>query len=570
MRGLLDESPDGLPVKRANWLKRIAKFTALAGLIVGGSYVSYNCAQTSELEAKYQQVLDKEVIPVAPKTFNTDKSSLYKIMHDPDFANASLAKFSGAITYETESYDNGPNPRDDIRPWVKFFKFHDYLEKTFPVLYKTVKVEKPNKINLLYTWEGSNPDLKPLFLTAHQDVVPVDPLSTGEWSYGPYSGHYDGEFVYGRGTVDCKNLLTGILEGVEQLIKDGFKPERTVIIGFGHDEESTSHGAAAINETLTERYGPDSFYALVDEGSAIMEIDGKYFAQPATGEKGRVDYSFSFTTPGGHSSVPPDHTTIGIAAKLISAFEGDQFEPKLTPDNPFFYFIQEIAKQTEVIPTEYRDAILRAGFDDKANKKALEFIVKDPTFKYLVQTSQAIDIIHGGVKTNALPEFVQFTLNSRVSVDSNVGETHEHILKHVKEIASEFELGLYFNDELLVEPTPKGYIKVTSDSMEPLPVSPAEGPVWDLFAGTIKHVFEDAIFEKGEKIYIAPAIMSGNTDTKRYIELTRNIYRFMAARIGAISGGGVHSINEHIGFKQHLETIAFYYEFIQNADAARD
>lgn len=567
MRGLLSEDPEAIVTKRPNWLKNIAKYVAVGSLLACTYYVNNTYKQQTHIDAKYRSVLERKVSPVIPKSFNTEENSLFKILNDPEFANASLARFSGAITYETESYDNGPDPREDIEPWVKFFKFHDYLERTFPLLYETVKVEKPNKISLLYTWEGSNPDLQPLLLTAHQDVVPVNPDTVGEWSYGPYSGYYDGEFVYGRGTVDCKNLIVGILEATEQLIKDGFKPQRTIVIGFGHDEESTSWGAAAINETLTARYGPDSFYALVDEGGSVSQIDGKYFAQPATGEKGKVDFTISFTTPGGHSSVPPDHTTIGIAAKLISALESDPFPAKLTTNNPFLEFIQEVAKQTESFPKEITEDILRAGFDEASNKRALEYITKSPEFKYLVQTSQAVDIIHGGVKTNALPEFVQLSMNSRVSVDSNVAETYEHVLKHIKDIASEFELGVTFNGEQLIGSTPKGYIIVNSDSMEPLPVSPSSGPAWDTFAGTIKHVFEDAVFENGEKIYVAPAVMPANTDTKKYTGLTKNIYRFMAGRLGAVMGLGLHSIDEHIGFKQHLENIAFYYEYIQNADA---
>ena len=35
---------------------------------------------------------------------------------------------------------------------------------------------------------------------AHQDVVPVPRITVGDWKYPPWSGHYDGERIWGRGT----------------------------------------------------------------------------------------------------------------------------------------------------------------------------------------------------------------------------------------------------------------------------------------------------------------------------------------------------------------------------------
>ena len=90
-----------------------------------------------------------------------------------------------------------------MTPWKNFTKLHDDLEEQFPVLDLTVKVEKPNTIGLLYTWEGSDSSLKPLLLMAHQDVVPVDPQTLGSWTHHPYEGLYDKESdtVYGLSLI---------------------------------------------------------------------------------------------------------------------------------------------------------------------------------------------------------------------------------------------------------------------------------------------------------------------------------------------------------------------------------
>jgi Gly-Xaa carboxypeptidase len=66
--------------------------------------------------------------------------------------------------------------------------------------------------------------------------VPCEESTLGEWVHPPYSGHYDGEFVWGRGAVDDKSSLIGILAAIETMLEAGFSPKRTVIVASGFDE----------------------------------------------------------------------------------------------------------------------------------------------------------------------------------------------------------------------------------------------------------------------------------------------------------------------------------------------
>jgi Gly-Xaa carboxypeptidase len=559
------------------WRKfiKFGLISAIALHLIAASFSQYSKRFIDhEVELKVQELLNEpEVEPLRPKSYLSHPEFFREIIDDKGFHDSALVNFQGAVQIDTQSFDNAPNPKDDIRPWLKFFDLHKYLEKTFPLVHKTLKLEKPNKINLLYTWTGSNPDLKPLLLTAHQDTVPIDANSVDQWVHEPLSGYYDGEFVWGRGSIDCKQLLVGLLETVEKLIKDGFKPERTIVLGFGHDEESGGVGAAAINDTLTERYGHNSFYALVDEGASIQELDGQWYALPGTSEKGRINLEISLSTPGGHSSVPPDHTSIGIISQLVNALEANPFKAAaLTSRNPYLKFLQTLAKTSKSLPEHLRQDILRAEFDDKANARVVEWVTSDINQRYLIQTSQAIDVIKGGVKSNALPEFVSITYNSRVSVESTVNVTVEHVLDSVKAIAKKFNLGIYLNDEIIAEPTSNGVFKIEyTEFIEALPVTPASGSVWDVLAGTLKHVFQDEVLPEGDQIHIAPGIMTANTDTKSYYKLTENVFRFYGARIDLFKENlGLHSLNEHIPFAKYLEGISFLYEFIQNVDEATE
>ena len=101
----------------------------------------------------------------------------------------------------------------------------------------------------------------------HQDVVPVNHYTLNKWSHPPFSGHFDGKLLWGRGSSDDKNGLIGILSTVETLIENGFKPTRSIVLSFGFDEEASGlHGAKRLADFLLEKYGENAFALLVDEG----------------------------------------------------------------------------------------------------------------------------------------------------------------------------------------------------------------------------------------------------------------------------------------------------------------
>lgn len=124
----------------------------------------------------------------------------------------------------------------------------------------------------------------------HTDVVPVPAATTKRWTYPPFSGHFDGRFVWGRGACDCKNVVIGVLEAWEILLENGFKPERTLFAGFGFDEEiSGPQGAQYISAHLEEKLGKDSIELIIDEGGlGIRDLYGSIFALPGLGEKGKM------------------------------------------------------------------------------------------------------------------------------------------------------------------------------------------------------------------------------------------------------------------------------------------
>lgn len=525
-----------------------------------------------------QPIGDNSICPVhdkiVPKSFVEDNSTVIEILKDESFRLNSVEKLSGAIQVDTQIFDKQPDVPDAPEVWSKFKKFHKYLEKTFPIVFENTQVDYVNTYGLVFYMKGSNPDLKPVLLTAHQDVVPVQQSTLKDWTHPPFSGFYDGEKIYGRGASDCKNVLIAIMESLELLIKNDYKPARGVVAAFGFDEEASGIiGASNIAKFLQDKFGKFSFHSLLDEGPGLtLDVStNQVVAAPAVGEKGYLDIAVDLTTPGGHSSISPDHTSIGMMGELAYIIEQDPYQPLLTNENPILHYLQCLAVNSENLPKMTRKTILRAGFDKFANAKIVKVLSDNILTKFLIKTSQAIDIIAGGEKANALPENVKMVVNHRVAIESKVSDIQAHFTDRVLILAKKHALQVIsFGKEVFNVENPKGTINIdfNSHSLESAPISPSNDTVWKYVAATTRHIFEDLVFTNlTYPIITAPSIMPANTDTRYYWDLTKNIYRyspFFAADM--LKESKVHSVDEQLRFDSHLQLIAFFYEYVQNVD----
>ncbi|KAL0953577.1 hypothetical protein HGRIS_004793 [Hohenbuehelia grisea] len=468
----------------------------------------------------------------------------------------------------------GVDPR-----WEAFAPFHDYLLTAFPLVHSTLTLTKVNTYGLWYTWTGKDTSKKPLLLAAHQDVVPVHPDTVDEWIHPPYSGFYDGQRIWGRGSSDDKSGLIGILSTIETLISNGFQPSRTIVLSFGFDEEASGvYGAQALSEALTQAYGADAFALIVDEGAGFMEQYGTIFATPGIAEKGYLDTRVEVTAAGGHSSIPPPHTSIGILASLLVEFESNPYDSHLERTNPVYGTLQCFAEHAESLPSGIRKAIKKSVSSKKALKKLEEEVFKDKMYKSLIGTTQAIDLIGGGVKTNALPELAWAVVNHRISTTSSIDATKEHDTKLLSSLAKKFNLTYHaFGERISEADAPSSGTLTLTDAwgtaLRPAPITPTSGSeaaAFRLLSGTIKATFNSHRSLKGDNIAISPGIMSGNTDTRYYWNLSKHIFRYNHHNQGNSSNvlGGVHTVNESLDIDAFLEMVRFFTTLILNADEA--
>lgn len=165
---------------------------------------------------------------------------------------------------------------------------------------------------------------------------------------------------------------------------------------------------------MLENYGPNSISLLIDEGSGIMNAWGRTFGAPAVAEKGKFNLNLTISTLGGHSSVPPKHTNIGLTSLLVAELEHNPHPIIIEKESPIWGYLQCAASYAPDMPKALRKRVVKGQKDAKAFKSLPEDVIEyglgstwstpgmGDLAEALMSTTQAADIIYGGVKINAL------------------------------------------------------------------------------------------------------------------------------------------------------------------------
>jgi carboxypeptidase PM20D1 len=447
-------------------------------------------------------------------------------LEDPD---AAIQRLAGAIRIATISHQD---PADDD-PAV-FQAFRDHLERSFPALSATLQRELVNERALLYTWRGRDPSQRPVVLMAHQDVVPVEPGTEASWREPPFSGAVADGFVWGRGTLDTKGKLVAVCEAVDRLIRAGFQPTRTTYLVFGADEEvGGRRGAFAIAERLRAQ-GVQLEWVL-DEGGFLAEGLVPGVAAPVAlvgiAEKGYLTVSLTAHAEGGHSSMPPPQTAIGILAAAVARLEAHPMPAALrgATDEMLGALAPEMAFPLRVAVAN-RDLL---------GPVLVRALARTPRGNAAVRTTTAVTMIQGGVKENALPASARALVNFRLLP----GDGIESVLAHVRRAVDDPRV-----EVAVADPT---------TALEPSPESRVDSDAFALLARTIRETHPDAV--------VAPDLVLGGTDARYFRPLSENVYRFGPLRLGPDDLKRAHGTDERIGVDDYLDSIRFYERLLQNA-----
>lgn len=432
--------------------------------------------------------------------------------------------------------------RDDVALNAdQFQQFHALLEKRFPKTHATLKRERVGEHNLLYTWTGSNPNAQPILLLAHQDVVPVAPGTEGDWQIAPFSGEVKDGFVWGRGSWDDKGNLMSQLEAVEQLIASGFKPERTVYLAYGADEEVGGlRGAAKMAALLKERKVHLDF--VIDEGLLVLDGILPGLTKPAAligvAEKGFLTVVLKMSATPGHSSMPPKKGTSAIA--MMSA------ALKRVDDEQLPGGIRGVAGEMfDTLAPEMggfsRVALSNLWLFGPVVQKQLEGAASTNA---MLRTTTALTIVNAGNKENVLPGRAEATMNFRILP----GDTKEQVMDHVKNQVTQAVGADKF--ELFALP---GAVNASK-------VAPTDSAQYKLLNTTIREVFPGTL--------VAPGLMVAGTDSIHYGEISDHIFKFSPVRANAEDLKRFHGTNERLSVANYAEAIRFYHRLLSTGSKA--
>ena len=434
---------------------------------------------------------------------------------------------AGALRFKTVSFQD--STQFDAH---EFEGLHRYLRATFPKLHGALKLETVNGYGLLYEWQGSDPGLAPAVLLAHQDVVPVEPGTEGRWTEPPFAGRIAGGYVWGRGSLDDKGSLVGILEAVEHLVVAGVKPKRTVYLSFGYDEEvGGRRGAARIAELLGSRNVHPQF--VLDEGGALITglIPGVATPVALVGiaEKGYMTVELTAQAEGGHSSMPPKETAVGILAAGLTRLEHRQMPRAIRGPTAdlFDYLGPEMPFAPRLIMANrwLFGGLLASQFGST------------PFGDALLRTTTAPTVLQAGVKENVLPATARGLVNFRILPGDSAG----NVLEHVRAAIADARIAVRPLQETLSNPS-----GVTSVDAEP----------FQLLARTVRQVIPGSV--------VTPWLLVGATDSRHYERLTPNVLRFVGFTIATDDLRRIHGTDERVGVQAYANVVRVYLQLLKN------
>lgn len=409
---------------------------------------------------------------------------------------------------------------------TKFYEFHEVLREMFPNLFKVCTFEDFDG-SFLMRWQGKTAK-EPIMLMNHHDVVEA----TGDWSYNPFGGEIADGKLWGRGTLDTKGGLWAMMQAAEELVREGFVPERDIYFLSACTEECAGEGADTISKVLEER--GLRFFMVLDEGGYILEepiagAKGK-FAVIGLGEKGCADLKFIAHSRGGHASIPPKDTPLVRLGKFMAAVE---------KKNLF---------KTEMAP------IIHATFESLAGAMSgpLKFVLKNSRlFKPLLvkvmpmvsgaagamlRTTVAFTMASGSEGTNVLPQEAWVIANMRYSHHQGGKSSIEAISK----LAEKYDI-----ETVVLDPG--------VDS----PISSHDSDAYKFITKAVTNVFPD--------VKTTPYIMTAASDSRFMWRISENCLRFAPFSITDEQLEGIHGLNENVDLSALAPAVDFYRYIITNA-----
>ncbi|MEP7383521.1 MAG: M20/M25/M40 family metallo-hydrolase [Gemmatimonadota bacterium] len=383
---------------------------------------------------------------------------------------------------------------------------------------------QPKKYNVVARFRGKGgPNAaKPLLLLAHIDVVEA---LKADWSpeLDPFVFTERDGYYYGRGTADDKAMASIFVANLFRMKREGFVPDRDIIIALTADEESGPFNGV---DWLVKNHRE-----LVDAGVVINEggggtlRDGKpLFNTVQAAEKVTTNFTLRATNRGGHSSVPRDDNAITALADALSKVGRHRFAVQLSEVTRAFF------TRTGALEAPAVGAAMLAIVAKPNDAAALAVLEADPRYNSMLRTTCVATLLSGGHATNALPQLAEANVNCRIYPTSSATE-----------VRSELERVIADTNVAVVIKTQR-------------PATPATALARDVM-GPVERITQ----ELWGKIPVIPTMSTGATDSRFFRALGIPAYGVSGLFSDPSVDARAHGRDERMGIRSYYEGQEFLY-----------
>ncbi len=376
------------------------------------------------------------------------------------------------------------------------------------------------------------PKEKPVLFLCHIDVVQA---LRSDWSTDPFQFVEKDGYYYGRGTQDMKDSDAALVETFLRLHREGYKPQRDLILALTADEEGGKFNGADWLVREHRDLVDAAFVINPDAGGVELENGRPVVAEVEATEKLYADFQVTATNRGGHSSLPrPDNAIYELTAALdrLAAYTFPLELNEVTRT----YFKNLAANETGQT-AEDMQAILATPPDAAAAAR----LSAEPAFNARLRTTCVATRLNAGHANNALPQTAQAVVNCRILP----GHSPEEIRKQMITVFGDPKLSVEYISSL-------GDISASAPDREAmLPPAPSQ-EVWTPLATLTQAIWPG--------ITVTPVMETGASDSIYFTQAGIPSYGYSAIALER-DDVRAHGRDERLPIDSYWKSLDFFYAF---------